>query len=47
MQKSDDLRKNAENCAEKAADRPRLRRIGLASSAWRRRGKISPTTKPG
>ena len=38
MQKSDDLRKNAENCAEKAetAATPRL---GLASSGWRRRGK--------
>ena len=46
MQKSDDLRKNAENCAEKAAtaatpqDRARFKRM---EQAW----EISPITKPG
>jgi hypothetical protein len=46
MQKSDDLRKNAENCAEKAQtattpqDRARFKRMG-------RHGRISQTTKLG
>jgi hypothetical protein len=46
MQKSDDLRKNAENCAEKAQTAT-TSQDKARSSAWRRRGRIWQITKLG